>query len=104
MSQVGTEVTDLRVEVARQDERLQIVEEGVSNFRAFQAEVRDFIVRSDDREEARESARVAAQQRDDKRKERLHTAVLAFLATIAAGGTSWIGVALVGWVKTHLAH
>lgn len=90
----------LEGEFKSMSQRLQLVEAGVSNFRTFQGqmsthreEVHDFIVRHDERENAREEAEQLRQEEQDKkdtRRSKIHFSLLAGLITFVVGFALWL--------------
>lgn len=72
--------------LAALEARMIVVEAGVSNFRNFQSKVSKFV----DDHEAREDER----DRTDKRRARIHFALLGMLLTIVSG----CAIALFTWV------
>ena len=76
---------NLVIQVAKLEERMESVEEGIQNFRAFHSDVREFITRSDERAKHRaEQEAVEKQERDslDKRRSRIHFWWLGILSGI----------------------
>lgn len=73
--------------VARLEERMNKVEEGVANFRDFQTDVRKFITRSDTREEEREKL--------DRKRAKVHYWWLALLTGLIVSFFGW----WLGWAS-----
>ena len=69
----------VEAKLARLDQRMSTVEEGVSNFRNFQTDMRDFVSRYDERQREEE--------RRSKSSDRRLNAILVLLTLIGAAFT-----------------
>ena len=87
----------VEAQLARLDERMNRVEEGVANFRAFQVDMRQFVTTFNQRE----ADRRITEEHQTKRSDRRWTAMLV-IGTLM--GTAIAGlVAIRGWEDAHLA-
>lgn len=78
--------TEIQLAIANLQGRMTVVEQGVANFRAFQKDARDFFARHDAREQERDKV--------DRKRSRIHYALLSGLIALIVG----CAVALFTWV------
>jgi hypothetical protein len=85
--------------LAKLEQRMNVVEQGVANFRAFHNEVREFITRADERAQMR-IEEDEKKQRTDKKRARFHYWLLGILSAIIVAGFS----ALFTWLISGNHH
>ena len=88
------------VQIGKLEERMNVVEEGVANFRSFQTDVREFITRSDERAKQRaQQEQLEKEQRDklDKKRARIHFWWLGLLS----GAILLLFGAFLQWAANH---
>ena len=101
---LANQVIANQVAIGRIEERLDRVEEGVSNFRDFQQEARDFFTRADERAIHRvqqEEEEKEERDRLDQRRSRLHFTLLGGLISLIVGLTLWLVQWTTNFEKRH---
>lgn len=86
-------MSDLGERIAVLETRMNTVEEGVSNFRDFQKDARDFFTRSDERAKHRTEQEAEEKEQADKKDQRratLHFSLLGGLISLIVGLILWL--------------
>ena len=88
---------DVAVHIARHDQRLEVVEQGVSNFRVFQKESREYYAEQRAvRKERQEREQIAETKRKEYRRTQL--SIAGILAVILLPPASWVSAKVVHYV------
>src|SRR5215469_14145695 len=87
---------NLVIQVAKLEERMETVEEGVANFKAFQKLMTDFVTRNEERAKhrtEREQEEKAERDKKDTTRARIHFALLGGVISLIVG----LMLAAVNW-------